>query len=105
MKDTIKGLEINVNAHEKHLNGIEQYLRVNNLEIVGLPTSDSEGVPIEDALIDTFISLPELSSEVSPNDIDICQIMPSDLKDQKLVAVCRFRSRKTKFDILEAKRK
>ena len=37
MKNVIKGLEAKCEDHEKHLNGIEQYLRVNNLEIVGLP--------------------------------------------------------------------
>ena len=32
----IKDLELEINDMKKHLNGIEQYLRVNNLEIIGL---------------------------------------------------------------------
>ena len=76
---------------------------VNNLEIVGLPPAESQGTPIEDMLLEIFNGLPELSKQVSPDDIDICH-MPSDRKDGKLVAVCRFISRKMKLDILQAKK-
>ena len=34
--DKIKDLELEIKDMKKHLNGIEQYLRVNNLEIIGL---------------------------------------------------------------------
>ena len=78
---------------------------MNNIEIVGIPPAETPGAAIEDTLIEIFNSLPELTNKVSPNDIDISHIMPSDRKDRKLIAVCRFKSRKTKFDILEAKKK
>ena len=103
--ESIKGVKDKINGHESHLNGIEQYLRVNNLEIVGIPPPEHEGDSIEETLVEIFNSLPELNSVISPNDIDICHIMPSDRKDKKLVAVCKFIHRKSKFNILEAKRK
>ena len=43
--ENVKGLHKKVIEHENHLNGIEQYLRVNNLEIVGLPPPEYEGAP------------------------------------------------------------
>ena len=69
---------------------------VNNLEIVG--------APIEDTLIDIFNSLPDTGKQITPEDIDICHIMPSGRKDGKLVAVCKFKSCKSKIDILQAKK-
>ena len=82
---------------------IEQYLRINNLEIVGLPDSeDDNGVTVEETLIDIFNSLPEI--EISSSDIDICQRMPSNRHDSKNIAVCKFVSRKSKYDILNAKK-
>ena len=104
MKEGIFRLEDKLNSQEIHINGIDQYLRVNNLEIVGLPPAEPQGTPIEDTLLEIFNGLPELSKQVSPDDIDICQVMPSDRKDSKLVAVCRFISRKMKLDILQAKK-
>ena len=104
MKEEIFRLEDKLNTQEIHINGIEQYLRVNNLEIVGLPPAESQGTPIEDTLLEIFNGLPELSKQVSPDDIDICHIMPSDRKDDKLVVACRFISRKMKLDILQAKK-
>ena len=82
---------------------MEQYLRVNNLAIVGLPPTEEEGASIEDTLIDIFNSVPDIGKQVTPEDIDICH-MPSDRKDGKLVAVCKFKSRKSKIDILQAKK-
>ena len=104
MKEEFLRLEDKLNTQEIHINGIEQYLQVNNLEIVGLPPAESQGTPIEDMLLEIFNGLPELSKQVSPDDIDICHIMPSDCKDGKLVAACRFISRKIKLDILQAKK-
>ena len=103
--ENVKGLHEKIIEHENHLNGIEQYLRVNNLEIVGLPPPEYEGAPIEDTLVNMFNSLPDLTSEISADDIDICHNFPSDRKDGKLVAVCKFVRRKTKFDVLTAKKK
>ena len=97
--------EEKLDEHENHLNGIEQYLRINNLEIVGLPVADPVDTPIEDELLKIFNSIPELPKAITSDDIDICHILPTNRNDQKLVAVCRFVSRKTKYEILEAKKK
>ena len=102
-KDELVRLEARVSSQEKHINGLEQYLCVNNLEIVGLPPAEEDGAPIEDTLIDIFNSLPDIGKQITPEDIDICH-MPSDRKDGKLVAVCKFKSRKSKIDILQAKK-
>ena len=104
VKEEIVRLKAEVSSQQKHINSMEQYLRVNNLEIVGLPPAEEEGAPIEDTLIDIFNSLPDIGKQVTPEDIDICHIMPSDRKDGKLVAVCKFKSRKSKIDILQAKK-
>ena len=46
---------------KNHLNSIEQYLRINNLEIVGLPEIDVDnGEIVEETLINVFNSLPEI---------------------------------------------
>ena len=106
LKNHIKSLEQKLEAHQNHLYAIEKYLRVNNLEIVGFPEAENPGESkIEDTLIEIFNSLPDMKeTPVTPNDIDICHVIPSDRKDKKLVAVCKFVSRKTKLMILNAKK-
>ena len=90
---------------KKQLNEIEQYLRVNNLEIVGLPnplpdTNETE----ETVMIEALNSLRGLDIVVKPEDIDISHPLPSKRKDKKPVHVVRFISRKTKFAVLTAKK-
>ena len=103
LKADLDGVSEKRKSHETHINGIEQYLRINNLEIVGLPDSeDDNGVTVEEALIDILNSLPEI--EISSSDIDICHRMPSNRRNGKNIAVCKFVSRKTKYDILNAKK-
>ena len=93
-----------IKDHETHLNDIEQYLRVNNLEIAGVPEA-TENLSDEEILLEVFNSLPELPESITEKDIDICHIIPSNRKDKKNVAICKFVSRKTKLSLLDAKRK
>ena len=48
-------------------------------------------------LIDIFNS--PLEIEISSSDIYICHRMPSNRRDGKNIAVCKFVSRKSKYDI------
>ena len=105
LKEEVLSLDEKINKQETHINGIEQYIRVNNLEIIGIPPAEQDGAPIVDTLLEIFNALPDLQTPVTENDIDISHIMPSDRKDGKLVTVCRFKSRKVKFKIIEAKKK
>ena len=92
-----------VNIH-KHLNSIEQYLRVNNIEIVGLPEPIAEETN-EQVLLEALNSLDELTYELTKEDIDISYPIPSRRKDGKRVSICKFVTRKTKIDVLDAKKK
>ena len=93
-----------IKDHGTHLNDIEQYLRVNNLEIVGVPEA-TENLTDEATLLEIFNSIPDLPEPITEKDIDICRIIPSNRRDKKNVAICKFVSRKTKLSLLEAKRK
>ena len=46
--------------HENHLNEIEQYLRANNIEVVGYPDV-TEGADFEKLILDIVNSLPDLN--------------------------------------------
>ena len=65
-------------------------------------SEDDNGVTVEETLIDIFNSLPEI--KISSSDIDICHRMPSNRRDGKNIAVCKFLSRNSKYDILNAKK-
>ena len=86
------------------VNSIQQYLRVNNLEIVGLPAPNN-GESEETLIINALNELVGLDDPVGPEDIDISHPLPSKRKDNKPVHVVRFVSRKTKFAILAAKKR
>ena len=102
-KADLDGVSEKIKSHETHFYGIEQYLRINNLEIVGLLDSeDDNGVTVEETLIDIFNSLPEI--EISSSDIDICHRMPSNRHHGKNIAVGKFVIRKSKYDILNTKK-
>ena len=60
----IKELEKEMVNIQKHLNSIEQYLRVNNIEIVGLPEPIAEETN-EQVLLKALYSLDELSYELN----------------------------------------
>ena len=85
------------------INEMEQYLRVNNLEIVGLPAPD-EGESDTQLILAAINSLQELTTEITVDDVDIAHPIPSKRRDQKRVNIVRFVKRTTKLDILEAKK-
>ena len=102
--DDLENLRTKVAEMEVELNSIQQYLRVNNLEIVGLP-APNDGESEESLLIHALNDLEGLTNRVTPQDIDISHPLPSKRKDGKSVHVVRFISRKTKFMILTAKKR
>lgn len=85
------------------INEIEQYLRVNNLEIVGLP-KPNQGETEEMVLIEAFNELEGIDITVTAEDIDISHPLNTRRQDGKPVHVVRFVSRKTKEAILTAKK-
>ena len=89
---------------QNHIHSIEQYLRINNIEIVGLP-EPAEDESNEQVILEALNHLPELNNDVTHSDIDIAHPIPTRRQDGKRVSVCKFVSRKTKIDILEAKKK
>ena len=89
---------------QDEVNSIQQYLRVNNLEIVGLP-APNEGESEETLIINAFNELVGLVDPITPEDIDISLPLPSKRKDNKPVHVVHFVSRKTKSAILTAKKR
>ena len=86
------------------VNSIEQYLRVDNVEVVGLPEPE-DNITDEIMLLEAFNSLDHESDTVfTSSDIDICHVIPSKRTDGKRVVVCKFMSRKIKHAILKAKK-
>ena len=84
------------------INEIQQYLRINNIEVVGIPEKVIIGneeilLDTENSLIDFFNN--ELNLNIAAHDIDICHEIPSRRLDEKRVVVCKFISRKDKIDI------
>ena len=103
-RDEIQRLRTEVNELKDEVNSIQQYLRVNNLEVVGLPEPNN-GETEETLLLNAFNELEGLDSPIRNEDIDISHPLPSNRKDNKSVHVVRFISRKTKFMILAAKKR
>merc|ERR1712013_416921 len=74
--DDLENLRTKVAEMEVELNSIQQYLRVNNLEIVGLP-APNDGESEESLLIHALNDLEGLTNRVTPQDIDISHPLPS----------------------------
>ena len=87
----------------KEVNDIQQYLRINNLEIVGLPATN-EGESEETLLVNALNSLDGITDPIRPEDIDISHPLKTRRSDDKNVHIVRFISRKTKASILTAKK-
>ena len=85
------------------LNEIEQYLRVNNIEIVRLP-APNDGETEENLIINALNSLDGVDNPVRHEDIDISHPLKSNRRDGKPVHIVRFISRKIKYAILAAKK-
>ena len=88
---------------QDQINEIEQYLRANNIELVGLPPPNA-GETHETLIINACNALEGLDVVVRPEDIDISHPLNSRRTDGKPVHVVRFVQRKTKFAILAAKK-
>ena len=102
--DDIDNIRQEIAGLKAELNSIQQYLRVNNLEIVGLPAAN-DGETEETLLINALNDLDGLEEIIRPSDIDISHPLNSKRKDGKSVHVVRFVSRKTKAMILSAKKR
>ena len=102
--EKIMSLDKQILEMQKHLHGIEQYLRVNNVEIVGLPDA-TENESNEDVILKALNTLRDIDYDITSSDIDISHPIPSRRSDGKKVSICRFVSRKLKSDILAAKKK
>ena len=90
---------------QSQIHEIEQYLRVNNIEIVGLPAPIvRDGETDETVIVSALNSLVGLPKPIRPEDIDISHPLKSQRRDNKPVHVVRFISRKTKYDVLTAKK-
>ena len=100
----IAELEEQLKHTNKQILNIEQYLRVNNVEIIGLPQPNAEETH-EEVILKAINALPDLQYEINSDHIDISHPIPTRRKDEKTAAVCRFKSRKVKIDILEAAKK
>ena len=101
--DDIVRIDKEIALLQDELNSVQQYLRVNNLEVVGLPDVN-DGETEETLLVNAFNQLQGMDDIVRPEDIDVSHPLPSNRKDNKKVHVVRFISRKTKFMILNAKK-
>ena len=95
--------DIQIQQLRKEINEIQQYLRVNNLEIVGLP-EPLQGESDEKLLLNAVNSLHGIVDPIRPEDIDISHPLKSQRKDGKNVHVVRFISRKRKAEIITAKK-
>ena len=102
--ERIVEIQEQMNSMQKQIYSIEQYLRANNLEIVGLPEPVNEEECYENILLDALNSLPNIGYDITAADIDISHPIPSRRRDGKKVMVCKFVSRKTKNDIINAKK-
>lgn len=96
-------MQEDINLIHKQLNEIEQYLRVNNLEIVGLP-EPNENESETEMIVEALNTLQFLQDEIRIGDVDIAHPIPTKRRDNKRVSVIKFISRFTKFDILQAKK-
>ena len=90
---------------KKQIESLEQYSRINNIEIVGIDEPNIDVEAVEDVILECLNSLsPDnaVGQKLVRADIDICHILPK--KNNEHSHVVRFISRKSKIDILNAKR-
>ena len=80
------------------MDSTDQYLRINNLEIVGLD-NPGENESVENLILECLNGL-NLENEVVSADIDICHALPSKKHNDQKTHIVRFISRKSKSNIL-----
>ena len=103
--DNIESLEKELFKVKSDINNIEQYLRINNIEVVGLPLVDDPNDRERDAkneklLVDALNTLDGLDRQLTVEDIDISHPVPSNRRDNKTVFIARLISRKRKNEII-----
>ena len=88
---------------QDQMTNVDQYLRVNNIEIAGLP--DVSNDEVEGTILEALNGLKPVKP-ITSNDIDIFHVLPSQKEDGRKTHthLCRFVSRKTKINIISAKR-
>ena len=67
MKSEIINFKTELNSCNEHVNNIEQYLRINNIEIVGLTTEENDNE--EDVILEVLNNLEDIN--ITSGDIDI----------------------------------
>ena len=83
---------------KNQMDSTDQYLRINNLEIVGLD-NPGENETMENLILECLNGLnPE--NEVVSADIDICHALPSKKQNDQKTHIVRFISRKSQSNIL-----
>ena len=104
---TVGGGNAEIKDLTNRIDKIDQYLRISNVEIVGLPNpinTDDHKETEENLVLNAINSLQDLPNPVRAEDIDISHPLKSKRRDGKNVYVVKFISRKTKANILTAKR-
>ena len=76
MSEEVNQLKIQLNTCKEQVDNTEQYLRINNIEIVGLPPMESQNE--EDLIIEAMNNLGDIN--ISSDDIDISHSIPTGWK-------------------------
>ena len=85
------------------VDGLQQYTRVNNIEIVGLDGEPNGEESVEEMVLECLNGLVENNGEkFTAPDIDICHILPK--ANRSHTHVVRFVSRKSKIDVMNLKK-
>ena len=71
-----------VNTLQEQMTNVDQYLRSNNIEIVGLPDVSNEEV--EGIVLEALNGLKPVKP-ITSNDIDICHVLPSQKDDGRKI--------------------
>ena len=97
-----ESLKTKLNTSNEQIDNIEQYLRINNIEIVGIPEIENSEEE-ERIILQVLNNLDDIT--VTAADIDICHSIPTKRRDGKSVHIVKFISRKMKIDILAEKKR
>ena len=101
--DNLEKLTDEIDKLNAQINEMDQYSRVNNLEIVGL-LPPAEGESEAEMIVDALNTLEGLQKQLTLDDVDIAHPIPTRRRDQKRVSIIRFTKRSSKIDVLEAKK-
>ena len=111
MSSHIGSLVEDTNLLKEQIEGLEQYTRVNNIEIVGLDKEPPEEETVEEMVLACLNGMTdsernedeEVDEKFSAGDIDICHILPKK-KNGEFSHVVRFVSRKAKLYAMDLKK-